>query len=349
MTLPNHVAEKIAIEVIRTLVGRFENFPEDSSNNRNAPFHEAFLNAFENKLNDKVSDIPFFISLSSWMHGLNTTLGQSFFENVAHILSDGSKVSYTSKNGNLLNVTKSQKENIADIITNLKNSTSTPNLADENEKIFDASEDDLIEANSFTVDVYYEDDDSITCVELKTVKPNAGEMRGEKQKILEGKAALFIANSQKEIDYLIGFPFDPLSDEATTFDKTNFLNSIIDGKKYFAEDEVKLSAELWDFLSGNTNTMESILVIINKIATTEFYDKYLFINDLNNINEPEYISILQDWYLFSEVNLVNNLTQIKEMLKSNKKLVRVFNQKPFCIKGTNIIYNQNRFDKLMHE
>ena len=121
MTLPNHVAEKIAIEVIRTLVGRFENFPEDSSNNRNAPFHEAFLKAFENKLNDKVSDIPFFISLSSWMHGLNTTLGQSFFENVAHILSDGSKVSYTSKNGNLLSVTKSQKDNIADIITNLKN------------------------------------------------------------------------------------------------------------------------------------------------------------------------------------------------------------------------------------
>lgn len=42
--------EKIAIEVIKTLITRFEIFPIDASNNRNAPFHEAFLNAFADKL-----------------------------------------------------------------------------------------------------------------------------------------------------------------------------------------------------------------------------------------------------------------------------------------------------------
>ena len=87
----NQTKEKIAFEVIRTLISRFESFPNDSTTNRNAPFHEAFLNAFKDKLEEKVSDIPFMISLSSWMHGLNTTLGQQFFENVAHIVSNGTK------------------------------------------------------------------------------------------------------------------------------------------------------------------------------------------------------------------------------------------------------------------
>jgi len=80
MVLSDRIKEKISIEVIKTLVARFKNFPEDSSNNRNAPFHEAFLNAFADKLEGKVLDIPFFISLSSWLHGLNTTLGQAFLK-----------------------------------------------------------------------------------------------------------------------------------------------------------------------------------------------------------------------------------------------------------------------------
>ena len=102
MVLSNSIKEKIATEVIRTLVTRFDNFPEDASNNRNAPFHKAFLSAFADKLEENVSDIPFFISLSSWMHGLNTNLGQTFFENVAHHVSQGEKREYTSKRlGNL--------------------------------------------------------------------------------------------------------------------------------------------------------------------------------------------------------------------------------------------------------
>lgn len=74
MALSNNVKEKIAIEVIKTLVTQFGSFPEDAFNNRNAPFYEAFLNAFSDKLNGKVTDTPFFISLSSWLHGLNTTI-----------------------------------------------------------------------------------------------------------------------------------------------------------------------------------------------------------------------------------------------------------------------------------
>ncbi|TAH29681.1 MAG: TdeIII family type II restriction endonuclease [Cytophagales bacterium] len=75
MAITNNIKQQIAIQVIRTLYNQFEKFPEDISNNRNAPFHEAFLNAFSDKLQDKVASVPIFISLSSWLHGLNTSLG----------------------------------------------------------------------------------------------------------------------------------------------------------------------------------------------------------------------------------------------------------------------------------
>ena len=132
MALSNRQKEKIAIEVIKTLVTRFESFPEDASNNRNAPFHESFLKAFSDKLYGKVSDTPFFISLSSWLQGLNTTLGQTFFENVAHHLSNGEKREYTSKRLGNLPITQSQRNHIAQIVADLSNTTSITDLNNEN-------------------------------------------------------------------------------------------------------------------------------------------------------------------------------------------------------------------------
>ncbi len=117
MALSQTIKQKIAVQVIRTLYNQFEKFPEDVSNNRNAPFHEAFLNAFSDSLQGKVSSIPTFISLSSWLHGLNTSLGQSFFENTAHILSGGDKKEFTTGKKSNLAIEQKQKETIANIIT----------------------------------------------------------------------------------------------------------------------------------------------------------------------------------------------------------------------------------------
>ncbi len=128
--------QQIACIVIKILLQRFETFPIDATNNRNAPFHKAFLSAFSTKLNNKVSDVPFFISLSSWLHGLNTTLGQSFFESVAHILSDGEKREYTSKKLGNIQISMTQKNNINKIITELSNSINAPNFEKENKTIF---------------------------------------------------------------------------------------------------------------------------------------------------------------------------------------------------------------------
>lgn len=336
--------ELIAIQVIRTLYKQFEKFPEDVSNNRNAPFHEAFLEAFAQKLENKVESVPVFISLSSWMHGLNTSLGQSFFEKTAHILCGGTKREFTTKKKNSLKTTQIQKSAVADIITDLTNGLIVPNLESENEKLSHQNE-VLVKATDFTADVFFEDENEIVCIEFKTVKPNKGVFKVEKQKVLEAKAALKRISPDKNIIFLIGFPFDPLSDTPCGYDKQRFMNYSVDFRKYFAENEFLLSAELWDYLSGTTQTMETILSIINSIATVEFLAEFKFLQNRKNAfnQKSAYLDSLEKWYLQREKQLVENQDELFFKISSDKVLKRTFNQDIFTNAGN---YNETRIQRL---
>lgn len=337
--------EKIAIQVIRTLYSQFDKFPEDVSKNRNAPFHEAFLKAFTNKLEGKVSSIPIFISLSSWMHGLNTSLGQSFFENVANMLCNGTKKDFTTGKKSLLQLSPAQKVRIAKTITDLSNGNVNPDLVEDEQEILDALE-TLEESTGFTADVFFEDDEQVVCIELKTVKPNKGVFKVEKQKILEAKSALRHSYPNKKIKFFVGFPFDPLSSEPTGYDKQRFMKYSVDFRKYFGEKEFLLSAELWDYLSGTTETMKTILEIINSIATTDFLDKLDFLSDKNNLlqSKVEYLKLLDEWSLKREKTLIEKEDILRQKMAQNKSLIRVFNQGVFVGKGE---YNENRVTTLL--
>jgi hypothetical protein len=183
-------------------------------------------------------------------------------------------------------------------------------------------------------------------IELKTVKPNSGGMKGEKQKILEGKAALFHLFPDKKIHFFFGFPFDPTvnpeNESVTSYNKARFLNSIVNAHKFCANDEFLVASELWDFLSGEKNTMESILFIINKIATTDFLEKMKLLQDNSKRTTSEYLTLLEEWNLFSEKELVvnNDLIIIK---LTNNNLVRIYNKIAFDNKGG---YNWERYREL---
>ncbi len=350
MALSNNQKELIAIEVIRTLYNKFKDFPDSATSNRNAPFHEAFLNAFSEVFNDYVTSIPIFISLASWMHGLNTSLGLSFLEKTAHILCGGEKRAFTTKAQTSLQISRNQKSVVSNIITELTNSIRLPDLFIEDDELIATNEVEL-DSTDFTADVFYEDDEQIVCIEMKTVQPNKGIFKVEKEKILEAKAALKNTNPTKEIIYLLGFPFDPLSDISTGFNKQNFMDSCINFRKYFSEEEFLLSAELWDFLSGEENTMQEILDIINTIATTDFMDIYNYLNsNENRINSEEYCDKLQSWYLFRDCNLIENNGVILERIANNRRLQRTYNQQIFRIKNENhktkTEYNNLRVEKL---
>lgn len=312
MPLQESIREEISMEVIKTLVSRFEKFPKDARSNRNAPFHEAFLEAFKDKLEGKVSDIPFFITLSSWLHGLNTTIGQIFFEKVANILFGGKKKEFTSGRDSVLNITSQQSTNISNLITKLSNDKEfKPNLKNENEILFVEDNTELIESMGFSADVFLEKEDSVYAIEIKSVRPNSGEMRGEKEKILHGKAALYKKYPRKKINFFIGFPFDPTIidkgiENKNSYDKQRFVDSCINMGKYFAFEEILIANELWDFLSGQKNTMNEIIKIINQIATTNFESKFKMLYDSTNWGSDEYISQLREWNLITEIELIEN-------------------------------------------
>ncbi|HOG31023.1 MAG TPA: TdeIII family type II restriction endonuclease [Candidatus Cloacimonadota bacterium] len=345
MPLQDNVKEKISIEIIRTLVGRFGTFPDDVSTNRNAPFHEAFLKAFSNKLGKDNINPQILISLSSWLHGLNTTLGQQFFEKVAHILSGGAKRAFTNEK-----ISRKQKSAISDIITNLKNSDNdvVPNMIEEDELIESCAEPaDDIEATNFSADVFIQDDDSIVAIELKTVKPNSGVLKEEKQKILEAKAVLRRLYPDKKVSYYIGFPFDPTvveGEDECSFDKKKFWTNIVEGDKYFHDDEVLIASGLWDLLSGEKNTMQQLLELINRISTVEFIDIFEKIrNPKDDVKDDDYAKLLENWNLFSELSLHSNKEKILSAIKGNKRLIRSYYNP--CMKEDGS-YNEKRYNDL---
>lgn len=337
--------ERIAIEIVEVLYCQTKEIFRTINPRHTKEYNQTFI--------DSLFDWKFgIISLSSWMHGLNMSLGQSFFENVGQILSGGAKKEFTSKTKSLPKLSSSQKLKIANTIIGLSNSDFLSDSLIDREEIKEIVE-ELEDATGFTADIFFEDDKQVVCIELKTVKPNKGVFKVEKQKILEAKAALKTEHPNKTVKFFIGFPFDPLSDEPTTYNKQRFMNYSVDFRKYFAESEFLLSSELWDYLSGTTQTMETILEIINSIASVEFVENFDFLQDKNNtvVRKDEYLNLLTKWYLFREVSLVKNQEDIYARISGNKQFIRTFNQDVFKVLRNKddykIEYNENRITQLL--
>lgn len=253
-------------EIIKEILSRrIENFPDIGAQIRNAPFHSAILECFKEKLEPLHVEMPYLVAIASWLHGLNTSLGTGF-ENISHVLSGGYKRKFTGQYKLSVKITQASK--IEEIVRDLKSGAQFPNLERENNLIFTYQDNDKkIDSLDFTVDTYIEKEDEIIAIELKSVRPNSGEGRGEKQKILYGKSALKLQNPNKDVKFFIGFPFDPTSDIATGYDKNRFFNYLVEFKKFFAHEEVLIADELWDFLSGNRGTMKNVLEVITETVS----------------------------------------------------------------------------------
>jgi hypothetical protein len=183
------------------------------------------------------------------------------FEHIAHVLSGGYKRTFTR--GHRLKISSTQSARIAAITVGLASGAMRPNKGEEDKLIMNDINDDqpVQDALEFTADVYLESADAIQCIELKSVRPNKGEGRGEKEKILHGKAALKRLHPKKSISFFIGFPFDPTSQSATGYEKTRFMRHLIGFEKFFDPGEILVASELWDHLAGERNTMEELLRI----------------------------------------------------------------------------------------
>ncbi len=169
---------------------------------------------------------------------------------------------------------------------------------------------------------YFEDETSIVAIELKSVRPNSGETRGEKQKILKAKAALRIMYPDKNVRYFFGFPFDPTANADTAYDKNRFMNNMIEFSKFCDADEILIAEELWSYLSGEEGTMQELLDLIRSIATVDFMEKFTFISTPANLidNTDRYIEIARQWSLADEVTIAQKVDILKEsVVKSVEK------------------------------
>ncbi|MBQ7362382.1 MAG: TdeIII family type II restriction endonuclease [Bacteroidaceae bacterium] len=326
MAIPNNKKELISHAVIKVLYSRFKSFPSDDEQNRNAPFHVAFMQAFEEKLDGRVKNIPDFINLSSWMHGLNTSLGQSFFESVAQILCDGEKRDFKNKK-----LYHKQIAAIAEIMIDLKNGTHKPSVEREEFIINNNANGEKQDAQNFTADCFYETDVDVVAIELKSVRPNSGEMRGEKEKILKGKAVLKELFPKKNVKYIFGFPFDPTATDNVNYNKKRYLHYLVEAEKFIAEEDFLIADELWSFLANSNNAMQEILEIINSIATPQFMDKFEALQN-KTMSEEEKRKLFEEWYLYSELYIMDNIHRTS----SN---TRLYNQ---CVFKNDGSYNTRR-------
>lgn len=121
--------------------------------------------------------------------------------------------------------------------------------------------------------------------------------------------------------------------------KLVFFSSIINFSKFFSTEETLVASELWDFLSGQSNTMEEILQIINTIATPDFLLKFQLLQDNSKRTAMEYISQLIDWNLFSEKELIENDSALQAKLTTSP-LKRNYNKIAFDKEGK---YNWERY------
>ena len=86
------------------------------------------------------------------------------------------------KLGNL-KVTSIQSSNVNKIIKSLDTFQNSPDMQKENDILYKEDDSDFESAPDFSADVFIEDDKEIIAIELKSVRPNSGEMRGENKNI----------------------------------------------------------------------------------------------------------------------------------------------------------------------
>lgn len=313
--------ELIAIEVIKILYLNVGDFVFCDCINLNIPFHKSFIKNFSTNIVDSMTFVP------------------TFYEKVAHILSNGEKKEFSNNKKMSLPSLINQRKSANNITSGLDNKIRKSNSFQEQQECF-------FDINSYieyfdSIDIFIEDNEEVVGIDIKSVRQNIYCYKEEKFKALEIKTALKQLFPNKSVKYFLGFPFDPLSDTPTGYNKQRFMDYSVGFTKYFAENEILLAAELWDYLSGEDKTMETLLEIINSIATIDFLENYRFLsNKQNALDKTEkYLDILKKWYLLRECEIIENHSTIKSLIAKEKSLLRTYNQAIFKNDGQ---YNINR-------
>ncbi len=229
MTLTTKQKENI-IDVIKTcLRDKFKKYKPESNS---MPFHHRLLGK------DRMA-------LYSFMQSLNTTFGTSIFEPVAIELAKNIFIRAEKQASAGNKISEEAQTEIQNIIDNIATGKKSPNKTEEINAIKKiAVTQNMKEVKLTKIDILLEDNNNnLYLFDIKTAKPNIGEMKGYKRTLLEWVATEYVRNGKiNSIQTIIAIPYNPY--EPKPYERWT-MKGILD-----IENELKVSDEFWDFLGG---------------------------------------------------------------------------------------------------
>lgn len=206
------------------------------------------------------------MALFSFIHSVNTMLGQSIFEQVGELIAKPRANQAVGQYKKLEGYISDQAVLTIDtIMRELRASKRVSNKEKETREVLAvATQGNLGSKIKKRVDLFVKfKDDSEWYFELKTAKPNINEFTGIKKQLLDWVAIRGSQGAVSELKTIVAIPYNPYEPEP--YERWT-LQGLFDLKN-----EVLVGDEFWDLLGGK-GTYEDLLKVFEE-AGLELYDE----------------------------------------------------------------------------
>jgi type II restriction enzyme len=236
----NEIAELLTEQIRRKLS---EYRPETD----NMPFHTRLLG--EDRM-----------AVYSFVHSINTTLGQSVFEQIAAMIARPhfKRVVHQFKGFNNT-ISTDARQVIQKIMDDLTAARATPDKAVETARVLAvARSGTMLTVKRPRIDLFVESFDDVEYYfDLKTAKPNMGDFVKFKRTLLEWIAMRGAENPSAKVRTMLAIPYNPYAPEPYQRWTARGLMDI--------PNEILVAEEFWDFLGGG-NTYEELLDVFERVG-----------------------------------------------------------------------------------
>jgi len=239
-------------EILQLIRDSIKSKIENYSKNSTMPFTEALLPNHKKE-----------IDAGSFIHSLNTIIGQSFHEKIAEIITSDKNV-VTQRQKKLGKLSTARRNKIENMLNEYRNKTRKPNKKKEIKEIISTSNGKKTEAiERRIVDFYMKRKNKEYFFEIKSPKANKGELATAKRAILEWVAR---ENNSKILTY-VAFPYNPYPREK--------YSGYLPGNIFDIKNDLMVGKDFWNFLGGD-GTYEQLIRIYKTIGKE-------FQTELNNL------------------------------------------------------------------
>lgn len=244
MPLSNEQEKEISSLLELKIKAKLENYNPEPNN---MPFHIRLLGV------DRMAIFPF-------IQSINTMLGTSIFEQIAAIIARPhfKQVAHQFKEFNNTLSRESQAV-IQEIIDSLTSFKSLPNKATETSKILSVSQtNNMLTVKRPRIDLFIKAHDGTEYYfDLKTAKPNIGELKGYKRTLLEWVAIRGALDKDIKIHTMLAIPYNPYEPEP--YQRWTFQGM------FDLKNEILVADEFWNFIGGN-DTYINLLKVFEDVG-----------------------------------------------------------------------------------